>query len=300
MRRLQRPDELGQLHVERVGDALCGGDGWSVPAALDLAEVLGVHARDAVGDLLKRLVALLASFADPRAELLRHRVSGRATGHRRIGVGGTLHPQSRDANPRAKLDMFPFLVGCEPMTRRRSSRQVPLSCIAVVAVVLCAAAVAGCGGGSTRTTAGTVTRVSSPSTPTAPAAPTKAQFVARADAICARTNAKLKPVQGRLAAVENVVGSKEGAAALRQGATITREGIAQLQALAVPQGDAATVQKIITALDDEAADIDNMAAAAAGGEASAIEAAKRAEQTTKAAYQGLAQGYGLKVCGASS
>lgn len=68
--------------------------------------------------------------------------------------------------------------------------------------------------------------------------------------------------------------------------------------LTAPQGDAATVQKIITALDDETADIDNMASATASAEASAIEAAKRAEQTTKATYQGLAQGYGLKVCGA--
>jgi hypothetical protein len=43
-----------------------------------------------------------------------------------------------------------------------------------------------------------------------------------------------------------------------------------------------------------------MAAATASGEASAIEAAKRAEQTTKATYDGLAQGYGFKVCGAGA
>jgi hypothetical protein len=199
--------------------------------------------------------------------------------------------------------MFPFLVSCAPMTHRRSSRQVPLSCIAAIAAVLCAAAVAGCGGGSTRTTAATVTRASSPSTAAVPAAPTKAQFIARADAICARTNAKLKPVQQHLSALarqsESAIES-EGPTAFRQGAAITREGIAQLQALSVPTGDVATVQKIITALDDEAADIDNIAAATAHGEGSAIEAAKRAEQTTKATYQGLAQGYGLKVCGAGS
>jgi hypothetical protein len=141
-----------------------------------------------------------------------------------------------------------------------------------------------------------------------PAAPTKAQFIARADAICARTDAKLKPAQKRLKALPGESASesaayaalRSAAAALRQGATITREGIAQLQALTVPQGDASTVQKIVTALDDEAADIDNMASATASGEASAIDAAKRAEQITKATYGGLAQGYGLKVCGAGS
>ncbi len=162
--------------------------------------------------------------------------------------------------------------------------------------------ITGCGSGSS-TTAATVTRASSPSTPAAAIAPTKAQFIVRADAICARTNAKLKPVQQRLTALaresESAV-ETGGSAALRQGAKITREGIAQLQALTVPTGDAATVQKIITALDDEAADIDNMASATASGEAGAIEAAKRAEQTTKATYGGLAQGYGFKVCGASS
>jgi hypothetical protein len=176
------------------------------------------------------------------------------------------------------------------MTHHRSSRQLSLSCVAVIAAMLLVVAITGCGGGSTSTTAATV-----------PAAPAKAQFIARADAICARTNAKLKPVQQRLAALaresESTVETGESAA-LRQGATITREGIAQLQALTVPPSDAATVKKIITALDDEAADIDTMASATASGEASAIEAAKRAEQTTKATYGGLAQGYGLNICGA--
>lgn len=198
--------------------------------------------------------------------------------------------------------MFPFLVSCPPMTHHRSSRKIPPS-FAAVAVTLLVVAVTGCGGGSTGTTAATVTRASSTPAPAVPAAPTKAQFIAHADAICARTNAKLKPVQQHLSALarqsESAIES-EGPVAFRQGAAITREGIAQLQSLPAPTGDVTTVQKIITALDDEAADIDNIAAATAHGEGSAIEAAKRAEQTTKATYQGLAQGYGLKVCGAGS
>lgn len=188
------------------------------------------------------------------------------------------------------------------MTNRYVSRPIPLPCIGA-AVLLCVAALAGCGGGSTNTTTTTDTRASSSAALAVPATPTKAQFIARADTICARTNAKLKPVQQRLAALarasESTVEAK-GSSVLREGAAITREGIAQLQALTVPQGDAPTVRKIVTALDDEAADIDNMASATASGEASAIEAAKRAEQTTKATYDGLAQGYGFKVCGAGS
>jgi hypothetical protein len=86
---LQALDEFGERDFQRVGDPLGGREGRRVPASLDLAEVLGVHARDAVGDLLKRLVALLASLAHPDAEPPRNRISGRAARHRRIDAGGT-------------------------------------------------------------------------------------------------------------------------------------------------------------------------------------------------------------------
>jgi hypothetical protein len=49
---LQVAHKLGELHLQRVGDAFGGGEGRRVPAALDLAEMPGVHAHDAVGNLL--------------------------------------------------------------------------------------------------------------------------------------------------------------------------------------------------------------------------------------------------------
>jgi hypothetical protein len=186
----------------------------------------------------------------------------------------------------------------------RPCRRILLSrfALAAVALTLLAAVTGGCGGTSTTTTTA-VARTSSPTTPAAPAGPTKGQFIARADAICARTNAKLKPVQTELAALgrqsDSSVGRVNAARVERRSAAITREGIAQLQALPVPHGDASRVQKIIAALDDLAADIDNIAAATPGNETTAIEAAGQAARTTKATYQGLAQGYGFKVCGSS-
>jgi hypothetical protein len=181
------------------------------------------------------------------------------------------------------------------MTQQRSRRRIQVPCAAVAAASLLA--LSGCGSGSSKATTGAAPAPK----PAANAATTRPQFIARADAICAQVNVRFKPVEQRLEALargsESALRS-EGPAVIRQGAKITREGIAQLQALPVPSGDAPTVGKIITALNNEAADIDNIAAATANGEASGIEAAKKAEQTTKATYRGLAQGYGLKVCGA--
>ncbi len=132
--------------------------------------------------------------------------------------------------------------------------------------------------------------------------PTKAQFVARADAICARSNAKIKPVQQQVEVLSHGSESKieaEAPSALRHAGALTREGIARLEALPVPTGDAPTVHKILNALNDEAADIDNIASAIGSGDSTAVEAAKQAGERSKATYRGLAQGYGLKVCGAS-
>jgi hypothetical protein len=97
---LQLAHEVGDCYLQRVGDPLRGRDGWRVPSTLDLAEVLGVHTSDAVGDLLKRLAAPAASLPHGRAEPLRDRISGRTAWHERARAGGTLHPQSRDAPTR--------------------------------------------------------------------------------------------------------------------------------------------------------------------------------------------------------
>jgi hypothetical protein len=55
--------------VERVRDPLGCRDCRRVPAALDLAEVLRVHPRDAVGNLIERLASSFAGLADRVAEL---------------------------------------------------------------------------------------------------------------------------------------------------------------------------------------------------------------------------------------
>jgi hypothetical protein len=207
-----------------------------------------------------------------------------------------LGPLSEQSGPRPSAPQPCDLLGFTGIvTQTPSCRMIPLGFVAAAAAAL---AVAGCGSGSAATT----TTVAAPALPTATSpATSKAQFIARADAICARSKVRLKPVEQRLKGLAHVSESvviAEAPAVIRQGAKLTREGIAQLQALPAPPGDAATVAKIITALNNEAADIDNLATATASGEGSAVEAAKTAGQTAKATYRGLAQGYGLKVCGA--
>ena len=86
--------ELGEGDFEGIGDALGGGDAWSVPSTLDLAEVLGIHALDPVGDLLQRLLPACADLAYRLAESLSDRISGAAAGHWPVCGGGTLHTQS--------------------------------------------------------------------------------------------------------------------------------------------------------------------------------------------------------------
>jgi hypothetical protein len=66
---LQPFEQLRELRLERVGDPLRGGDRRGVPAPLDLAEVLGVHPRDAVSDLVERLASSFACLADRVVEL---------------------------------------------------------------------------------------------------------------------------------------------------------------------------------------------------------------------------------------
>jgi hypothetical protein len=165
---------------------------------------------------------------------------------------------------------------------------------AVTGVFAALVVATGCGGGSSTTTVTT-------SAPAAASPPTKAQFVARADVICAQANANIKPVTQHVEAITHGSESEieaEAPGALRRAGALTRDGITRLEALPIPTGDAATVRKILDALNDQAADIDNIATAIGSGDASAVEAAKQAAERSKATYRGLAQGYGLKVCGA--
>jgi hypothetical protein len=93
---LEVRDEAGEGSFERVGDPLRGRDRRRVPPALDLPQVLGVHPRQPVGDLIERLLALLPEGPDGGPERLRGRV-GLSPARQGRGSWGSSPSQSRCA-----------------------------------------------------------------------------------------------------------------------------------------------------------------------------------------------------------
>ena len=165
-----------------------------------------------------------------------------------------------------------------------------------IAVVACAVAVAsGCGGASrsgsseaARTTAGV----------------TKAQYLARADAICTRLNSEanykgehVKELLGGHKTVEALAASQVPQE-IRKFAAFWRSGSTLLASVPAPAGDDGTLAKMEADRSNIAADLENFASAARNGDGSGIEAAETAIKETTETYDGLEQGYGFKVCGA--
>ncbi len=63
-------------------------------ASLDRGEVLGVHPRDAMGNLLERLPELFAALTNRATELDCERVSNGTSGQSSLAAGGTLTRES--------------------------------------------------------------------------------------------------------------------------------------------------------------------------------------------------------------
>ena len=157
---------------------------------------------------------------------------------------------------------------------------------ALVAVVLLssALAVAACGGSSK------------------PSGPTKAQFAAKADAVCATTRAQINPLITKLVSgVEQLLGGGSSTAAklvpsVKQLHDYAAAGLAKLRALAQPPGDHAKIAKFLTPLTTIVSSIGGAATALASGNGSP--ALLQLEQDAKLATQvtSAAQHYGLGKC----
>ncbi|MGO8905949.1 MAG: hypothetical protein ACLQMH_10045 [Solirubrobacteraceae bacterium] len=163
-------------------------------------------------------------------------------------------------------------------------------------VTLAALVGTGCGTTSTQT-------VRVPTTSAATPVPTRAGFIAQADEICQTAQTQLTPLKARVEALQGQTPSssiyKTLGTLLREDVTISRAVEKKLQALPQPPADAATIEKILAGLSEEITDKNNAANAVANEETSAIEADSTADKKAKAYDEGLAQGYGMKVCGRS-
>ena len=164
-------------------------------------------------------------------------------------------------------------------------------------VLVCLLAAAGCGGSSTSTATQTVTVGHTQEL-------TKAEWIAKADAICAETQEETAPLKAEANALkeapENASTYQKLAEVLKAGtASIPKETTA-LRALEPPSGDQGIIQKMIGTVEANATLGESMADALENSDLGRFEALNEQAKENTIKAKGLAQGYGLKVCGADN
>jgi hypothetical protein len=160
--------------------------------------------------------------------------------------------------------------------------------VAVITVL----AIAGCGGGGTKTITQIQTqRGAEPST--------KADYIARADAICKAEEAKRAELEQQVADLAPITSGETGqvAALLRQQADNQRAEVKGLLALRSPNPDTADLASLLSILSAEITDLDDWADAYDRRNAEEIRSAQARVAEHNAEASALARRYGFKVCG---
>jgi hypothetical protein len=160
--------------------------------------------------------------------------------------------------------------------------------VAVIAVL----AIAGCGGGGTKT----VTQIG---TQTSAEPLTKAEYIARADAICKVEEAKRAELEQQVAELAPITSGETRvvAALLRKQADNQRAEVKELTALGPPAADAADLASLLSILGAEITDLDDWADAYDRRNAKEIRSSQARVAAHNAEASSLARGYGFKVCG---
>jgi hypothetical protein len=129
------------------------------------------------------------------------------------------------------------------------------------------------------------------------AGPTKAQYTARADAICAFENEKLH----RAAAFEHapVAAFSSVPRLIREAVAIRAVANAKLESLAKPAGEGATIEKWLTARTVQATLRRDVAEAPAREFPTAAKDVKEALDRASALERDLSQSYGFRICSAT-
>jgi hypothetical protein len=164
----------------------------------------------------------------------------------------------------------------------------------ILLAALAMALVAGCGGssGSSGSTAAEA--------PAGPTELTKAQFIAKADAICAATNDSESALRGSF---EELQRSQAPTAQRELGeamSALARDGAKEseeIRALVPPKKDAKEVERLIAKEESANAVAAEAAAALEAGNAAKFYGLLESISAQGAVAQGFAEGYGLRVCG---
>jgi len=161
-----------------------------------------------------------------------------------------------------------------------------------LAVVAAALLLSGCGSAATPTT--TAHTTASPQGTT-----TKARFVAQAQAICRTLSEQEKPLKARQAALKGLPPETADTAfvsLVQQVVALSRAAESKLRALPRPAGDAHAIERLMSALSEEATDASGIAKAADNQESGLGEAAELALKRSVAANSALAAAYGMSDC----
>jgi hypothetical protein len=164
-----------------------------------------------------------------------------------------------------------------------------------IVVAITTLGAAGCGSSSSQTT------TSNASTPaaTTKSTTTKAQFVARAEAICRRLSAEEKPLK---ASQESLKGASAASAQQTfvsladKVVKLSRTAEGQLRAIPPPPGEAAAIDQLLAVYREEASDVSNIAYFLTHQENSAGEAAAQALKRSVTGIVATARSYGMKDC----
>jgi hypothetical protein len=165
--------------------------------------------------------------------------------------------------------------------------------LSLVLGVLAVSVVAGCGGGST-----TVTQVR---TQTSAAALSKSEYIAQADAICQQYNGVSDEFNKKLQELGTNYSSQDtasqAAGLIRQAVDQLRPGVQALQSLQPPPQDAEALGTYVSTANAQLGTLLDLADAYDAFDARQIRSLLAQLQKNKARQQGLAEGYGFKVCG---
>lgn len=166
------------------------------------------------------------------------------------------------------------------------------------ACLIASVVLAGCGSSTSGTsTKPAKTDSSAVAAVSSPAGPSRASFITSADAICSSVTSRIAPLK---ASINSNSTPAQAADATSHVLTIEASAVQRLKALPEPSGDHAVIAKLWTALDALVANQQNVQQALADDSASELTAAEADVNRAQSYYRGLAQGYGLQVCGAST
>lgn len=159
---------------------------------------------------------------------------------------------------------------------------------ATVLAILCTVAVAGCGddGGSDGAD-GTATRAS---------------YIAAGDAVCRKANAGIAATNAKIAQINQTATDPrraltDAAPLLAQTAKDQRGYVAEFRALPRPAGQDAAIDEILAGIGSQVTLVEEVAAAAAAGDVSRIQALGTRLRSTRDRVRGLLQSYGFTECG---